>query len=874
MSAPQDLNEMFREIDRPYECNEIDETLVFVDRKKKTILAKPHFWGTTCFLVHNSNNPKHRFKSEPLSCEIWDNTRVKKLEFEARLTCSIETGKEAQTVLALFEDINIKAGIYKKVRRWIKDFTREVTIAQLADYPGLLTDLKKKISARAYAELGITMQVVLKPIWAKTADPPELRQHFKVLLSDVQGTYTIKVNIDPRVVDLAVFRFTNPFHQASFLNRLENRLQNHFKRNIGAQRFFFETDQLSKEVEQIVLDILKENGLGLNFFSFEVSSSVPIKKDFRASLEKKIDVGVHGLSAPIMVQLHATLELKDLATYLNAEKHPFPILQTCESLVEPTVLLALGNKTVQQLFDFGLLRTDFEATWKDELAAKGLKTNIIHFNVDLNLHIPKSLHLEIPIPFKPFLSDNRVTILNSVTLHLEENKGYLYATQSCPDLKIKLREWVEQALKQELANKTYPFLVQEFNEEEWSEKIKTHLVDEVASLGYRISLLSVLPDLPERRWEYIHFHEKMTFSIKGLAEAELDICLDFQIPLKGNSKITRLINKNIDIHEETKALLTPLLKSFLHDIEPRVFFLQFEDMPDQNGILLKEEIKDIITKALIDRLGAEKIQPSITIDNPKISNRLLMLRSKPITISWLITFKGKADDSLKFYAQIQFIGMHPQGYDTFMNTIDCSLDLVTENLSENLKNKCSSFPPHLLKYEHPDHYELLLEMVQEETSKSALQQFGLVVKVHSINRDHSSREKLGLDEREDDRLLRADLRRIAGESTKQSLKNAADLKNEHERLLIENLNSSYEKSQAHLGLSDEEVKQAKTQYKNILKMGGNAAELASLAKTGALDLDNEDEKEKVDSCKAFLEHRKKKKDADTSLKNSGSHSDE
>lgn len=536
-----------------------------------------------------------------------------------------------------------------------------------------------------------------------------------------------------REENVALSLFDGP-HPAAVLNEAIGRWVNE---KVGQKPadFFDHYFSMKTEIEGYVVErALAETGLSLEAI---------------LNLEKIINSIVVGpVNIPVLTKdygkeqnLKLRVELHvDRQYLLRAVQHQ-PYLNTLDRLVREQTRKYFAEQVSFHKFATELHGDDIKAGLTAHLEAAvrfaGRKVGALSIEAD-RLDLPPAFYeTQKKINYKPLEYPSEVTIEN--TLQMTVFDYALYMRSSAKSLDDWIEKELGEAARAALFGKTYTDLLLRFDDIETA--VKDTLVAVANQIGYDIKQLIVVAHVKERV-----LLKKFSIDVVGdfrtkLSNFYVNLGVVVTTRIEKLQDVEKYINSGADVQKEMRLSVIKKTQEIIRSIEPERFYMRFSYTDREDEKPVEQLLIDEIKAELVEEYKAEDLTVSPTMGESEITKVWEQLRKKSSDFR-IETVSPNPDDSepIVINGKFSIESIDHEGWDKFSQRATNVQD-IRQYLEESLMAKLSIVPYRLLAYRDRKGQKELEEAVDFLARESALDEFGLLVKVKNVRRQPTRTER-------------------------------------------------------------------------------------------------------------------------------------
>jgi hypothetical protein len=346
---------------------------------------------------------------------------------------------------------------------------------------------------------------------------------------------------------------------------------------------------------------------------------------------------------------------------------------------------------------------------------------------------------EIPVECKIKEYPHSVVVKNTVQMVLQDLAKYM--AHGSPDLRDWNQKKLQQVISQRLLEKNCTELLLTFADVERS--IKRVMDAEAEAIGYGFKQLITAPDLEALNWL-----EPFTLNVAGTYETkftgfEVNLQVAVTAHIEDLGGIAFYVNRAKNVPGLMEKAIVDETKAFLHTVDPERFYTRFSHT-DRNGERsIEEELKHIISAALVKQFHAHITSVTPKMGNTEITDKLktLMERVCPFAVKVFLP-DTPALLPAEFVGAFKVDGVDADGWYKFRQ-----LKYDMAEIKQYLENYVSSEMDAYLRRAGSNGYpvkapEDLIEGLAQNCTRKV---YGLVISVSGVRRLHN---ELELEERQ------------------------------------------------------------------------------------------------------------------------------
>ncbi|MGB7923279.1 MAG: hypothetical protein WCF57_08545 [Pyrinomonadaceae bacterium] len=629
MAQTYPLDTVIRIVDQNTKATPPAEKIVIIDINKRKVAAASifnSFREIKYILVSNNIDSRKVAESRASAIAVTDFSTNRTVSLNVSYLASCEAGNEERVAEALFDGPHPGAVLNSLIARWVKDFVNFRSAAELIDnyYNGQKGELEANLTARALAEVGLSLQVKLSLIGEPLRDLVTLGPiHFPVRVKDYASEQDLKLTAELQINE--AHRINAVLSQSRNITPdalCKEETRRHFAEHVSLQKFHNELNQdgVKTGLIQHLNGKLSAIGRQVRFISLEGQVGGGAQVFYEAKHD--IPYEIQEYPEPVIIKNSIQMMLCDVAKYLN---------------------------TGAQNLD----------TW--------------------------------------------------------------------------VKERLEQIIHQVLFGKKYIDLLLRFEPLEL--EIKERISREAEAIGYTIKQLITIPDLPPYTWLNNFLVEAQGAFETKLSKFEVKLNIIVTAKIKRLGDIEHLLNSRQDVPGLMKAAILSETRQFLHKIDPERFYMRFSftDKPKEQSI--EEALTSRIKARLTGEFHAEVVDVIPKIVDTEITKRFYELQKNLNDFQIELLSPNPADiKPVVFTGKFKVEAVHYNGWYKFQS-ISTDLAGIRKALEDFLTAEMSTLPHNILKYNNYADQKILEETVARLAARYTVEEFGLVIKLNTVQRE-------------------------------------------------------------------------------------------------------------------------------------------
>jgi hypothetical protein len=330
---------------------------------------------------------------------------------------------------------------------------------------------------------------------------------------------------------------------------------------------------------------------------------------------------------------------------------------------------------------------------------------------------------------------NPIIINNKVQMILEDYARY--KANKSPNLSAWLQEKLDRYIPQLLFDAKYIDLLIRFGPIE--REIRDALSEEAKALGYDIKQLITVPDLEPIKWK-----ENFTIDPQGTFETKIS-----NVHVKLHIVITTRINNLEDIEQDLnwqrnvpnlmEETVLNEVRQYLHKIEPERFYMRFNftDKKEEKKSV-ETELIELITGKLKERFHAEVIDVIPKIVDTDLITRFRNLQERICRFEVeLLSLHG--GERVLFKGRFNVDSVHPEGWYQFQMR-NITIDEIKQHVEERILAILQTLPNENIIFKTFQQRKELETIIKKIVEEDVAREFGLVINVSNIHREHTELE--------------------------------------------------------------------------------------------------------------------------------------
>ncbi len=329
-----------------------------------------------------------------------------------------------------------------------------------------------------------------------------------------------------------------------------------------------------------------------------------------------------------------------------------------------------------------------------------------------------------------------VIVNNTLMLQRDFSVNKVFEAYQVSDFTGWAKVELERITKSHIINQTYNQLLYDFQDFKLKEEFRL----EAAKIGYLVDHLIILPQFDASKRNERFGIEISNLNLKSKIDGiPLAVSVNAEGRINSFKKVMNLLEPKESIELSMEKYIGDKISQFFNTIDPDRFYLRFNSVDTQIGDkdTLENEIRDLVTKALMEEYDAEVRSVAVKrLDTPLI-NRFKQLREGIFECF----FQDKTG-YFKYKARIDVLNVDPEkwsifnskGYkprnedpdDTERNDIG---DYISEFVEDGLNNVLS----YRLKKGSITHEEYVATIRQllDEVTNEIRDMFGLTIRIYT-----------------------------------------------------------------------------------------------------------------------------------------------
>jgi len=331
-----------------------------------------------------------------------------------------------------------------------------------------------------------------------------------------------------------------------------------------------------------------------------------------------------------------------------------------------------------------------------------------------------------------------VIIKNKLQLELEDIVKY--KKSDVQELKIWIERNLEEIVHKYLFDIKYIDLLLDFNpiEEDIRKELKARALD----IGYHLKLLIAAPNLKQReltRPFTIDNVDRVEFSTKS-TRYKVKVGINVRARIRDLKDIEELLNRQADVLKEMKDSIFDETAQYLHSIELKHFYTNFEYSDEGQPVSVSQGLKELITQRLEKEFKAEIISISLQNIDTAITGRYHEMTGQlcdiRIEIDPLI-----GDEEIIFIGKFKVVSVDVSHWDDFL-ACKYNLDEIRKLIEEHLINELKHLEKKELRYYTYSDSTRFKNVINKLGGEYSATNFGLNIDIVSFAREKTEEEKL------------------------------------------------------------------------------------------------------------------------------------
>lgn len=355
MQTVRPLDAIIRRVSARPRVVAANEKFVMIDCKtKKATTSKPWFGDVKSFVIVNRTGGDNPVEYELPTIEVRDLEHERSIGLKFKCWLAIPSDSEEKVAEALFDLEKSPEDVFERsIRQWVDEFVDD-RADFIAHYFERKSELLKKISTRARAEMGLDLQLrVTLAGEEKSFDVVELTaDQILVRVKDYYEQQHLKISCQLEVEpSTKIYANVYRHRQGNLKDVLVAEARSFFEGNVTLEQFYDDLNQpaIIGPFKQILDERLKLEGRRAGFLHLSSTSSDSALKEFDSELDVKIKL--QEFPEQITIKNHARMKRDNVAIY-KAKGSPKLDTWLTEELNQIIPDVLFYEKYIDLLIDF------------------------------------------------------------------------------------------------------------------------------------------------------------------------------------------------------------------------------------------------------------------------------------------------------------------------------------------------------------------------------------------------------------------------------------------------------------------------------------------------------------------------------------------
>jgi len=375
------------------------------------------------------------------------------------------------------------------------------------------------------------------------------------------------------------------------------------------------------------------------------------------------------------------------------------------------------------------------------LGRVGRRVDYLSVKSDALLRMPQISEIEFDVHYN--VPEYGIVVIRNrlaVEPDISQLSKYRNAAQTnsllLTDLAGVLKSYLKSIVERVMFGRSYIDVLKRFDESR--SRIESEMESAVYAIGYKINLITSVPDLEPLVWQKSGFAFETESQRNEYATHINHVKVKLNLKVSGKiqdlGRIESLLNRKVDVPAYMCSQVSELVAKLLHETDPEDFYLYFNYIPPgSNKRALREIIQDEVTALLETKFGVDEITITPVVLDTELTDRIRNLRGKVGNFRVEIRPLRDLAATVKFQARFRVEEVVAAQWHTFLTRVH-DIDDIEAFLSEILASKLKTLLSDEIIYREPKHHQMLLAAVNRIGSEAAADEFGLAIKVTIIDR--------------------------------------------------------------------------------------------------------------------------------------------